>query len=53
MVGFNAEGNIFGNHPLSGFPAVGDAVSCTFDLGKRRKRQDMTPNNMGMELPVE
>ena len=55
VVGFNAEGNFFGNHPLSGFPAVGDAVSCTFELGKRRKRQDMEipPANMMMELPAD
>jgi hypothetical protein len=56
VVGFNAEGNFFGNHPLSGFPAVGDAVSCTFELGKRRrKRQDaeMPPANMLMELPAD
>lgn len=55
VVGFNTEGNFFGNHPLSGFPAIGDAVSCTFQLGKRRKRQDeeMPPANMLTELPAD
>ena len=55
VVGFNAEGNSFANHPLSGFPAVGDAVSCTFELGKRRKRQEeeMPAANMLMELPAD
>ena len=55
VVGFNAEGDFFGNHPLSGFPAIGDAVSCTFELGKRRRRQDdeTPPANMLMELPAD
>ena len=55
VVGFNAKGINFGNHPSSGFSAVGNAVSCTFDLGKRRKRQDgdMPVGNMGMPLPAD
>lgn len=55
VVGFNAEGNFFGNHPLSGFSSVGDAVSCTFELGKRRRRQEeeMPPANMLTELPAD
>lgn len=53
-VGFNSEGNFFYNHPLSGLSGVGDVVSCTFDVGKRRKRQgDMTPNNLMMELDAD
>lgn len=54
VVGFNSEGYFFENHPLSGFSGVGDAVSCTFSIGKRRKRQngDM-PNNLPMILPAE
>ena len=51
VVGFNAEGTYFGNHHLSGYAGVGDAVSCTFDLGKRRKRQTLI-NNVGMQLPA-
>ena len=39
VIGYNSEGNFFENHPLSGFSGIGDAVSCTFDIGKRRKRQ--------------
>ena len=38
VIGFDAEGNYFGNHPLSGSSSIGDAVSCTFDIRKRRKR---------------
>lgn len=55
VVGFNAEGNFFGNHPLSGFPVVGDAVSCTFQLGQRRRRQEeeMPTTNMLMRLPAD
>lgn len=52
VVGYNAEANFFNNHPLSGLTGVGDAVSCTFDIGRRRKRQDM-PNNMPMPLPAD
>lgn len=39
VVGYNSEGNYFNNHPFSGLSAIGDAVSCTFDIGKRRKRE--------------
>lgn len=56
MVGYNSEGNFFSNHPLSGLSGVGDAVSCTFNIGRRRKRQDnednMT-NNMAMPIPAD
>lgn len=38
VIGFDAQGNYFGNHPLSGSSSIGDAVSCTFDIRKRRKR---------------
>ena len=38
VIGFDAEGNYYGNHPLSGFSSIGQAVSCTFDINKRRKR---------------
>ena len=56
VVGFNAEGTYYGNHPLSGFSSIGESVSCpTTSDGRRRKRQqdeqdDMT--NMFMDLPV-
>lgn len=54
VVGFNSEGNFFKNHPLSGLSGIGDAVSCTFDVGKRRKRQDgEPPNNMMDELDAD
>ena len=53
VVGFNAGGKYFVNHPLSGYAGVGDAVSCTFDLGKRRKRQITLVNNVGMQLPAD
>ena len=39
VVGYNANGNFYGNHPASGFGVIGDAVSCTFQVKKRRKRR--------------
>ena len=53
VVGYNSEANFFENHPLSGLSGIGDAVSCTFDIGKRRKRQGAMPNNMPMPLPAD
>lgn len=53
-VGYNSEGNFFTNHALSGLSGVGDAVSCTFDIGRRRKRQAVgMPNNMGMGVETD
>lgn len=44
VAGFNAEGKYFSNLPFSGYAGVGDALSCNFDLGKRRRKRqtDMT-----------
>lgn len=53
VVGFNSEGNFFENHPQAGFSGIGDAVSCTFSIGKRRKRQMNMPNNMVTKLPTD
>lgn len=53
VVGYNSEGNFFENHPLSGLTGVGNAVSCIFDIGRRRKRQNDQPNNMPMVLPAD
>lgn len=54
VVGYNSEAIFFENHLLSGLSGVGDAVSCTFDIGRRRKRQgDNMPNNMPMPLPAD
>ena len=52
VVGFTADGKYFKNHPLSRFSGVGDAVSCTFDVGKRRKRQDGKFNSTSNVLKV-
>ena len=49
VVGYNSEANFFANHPLSGFPGIGDAVSCTSDVGRR---QNTRINNMAMLLPA-
>ena len=51
VVGFNAAGKYFSNHRLSEYEAIGNTVSCVFDLGKRRKRQN-PGNNMGMQIPA-
>ena len=56
VIGFDAEGNYFGNHPLSGSSSIGEAVSCTFDINKRRKRNaqqtgqvcDLTSNQLAV-----
>ena len=56
VVGYNARGGFFNNHPLSGFQAIGEAVSCTVALRRRQKRQlpmpgdDMMTNGMMEEL---
>lgn len=52
-VGYNSEGDYFVNHPLSGIAGVGDAVSCTFDIGRRRKRQNGMGNNVGMPIETD
>ena len=41
VIGFDAEGNYFGNHPLSGSSSIGEAVSCTFDNNMRRKKREL------------
>jgi hypothetical protein len=54
VVGLNSGGNFFDNHPLAGFSGIGDAVSCTFNIRKRRKRQaSFIPNNVMMNLPTD
>ena len=52
VVGFNAMGAYFMNHPLSGFTEIGSAVSCIVDAGQKRKRQNDT-SNMIIQLPVD
>ena len=39
VVGFNAEGDVFQNHPQSGYDSIGNAVSCVVELGRRRRRE--------------
>ena len=58
VVGYNIRGDFFNNHPLSGFQAIGEAVSCTITLGRRQKRQSSpmgvganTTNGMMTEIP--
>lgn len=53
VVGYNAEGNFFQNHPLSGLSSIGDAVSCTFNIGKRRKRQGQNGNSENVAIPTD
>lgn len=54
VVGYNARGNYFFNHPLSGFSSVGNSVACTFHLERRQRRlTPTTTNNMIMRLPVD
>ena len=41
---------------MSGLSGVGDAVSCTFNVGRRRKRQDdedNVTNNVAMPIPAD
>ena len=55
VVGFNAEGTFYGNHPLSGFSSIGESVSCPTSSGggRRRRQQDEQDDttNMFMALP--
>ena len=44
VVGYNARGDYYSNHPSSGFAAVGNSVSCTFQLGRRQARQAPPPS---------
>ena len=53
MVGHNAEGNYFNNHQLSANRAIGDIISCSIDLGLRRKRQVNIMNTMDFEMPAD
>lgn len=47
VVGYNARGDYFDNHPSSGFSAIGDSVSCTFQLRRRQARQaPLSSNNI-------
>ena len=53
VVGYNAEGNFFENHPSSGFATVGQTISCGFNQ-ERRKRQDEDPlSRIPMQLPTD
>ena len=55
VVGYNAEGKYFSNHPLSGYAAIGDDVSCTsgHDLGKKRKKRSEHDGDGGGEVPTK
>lgn len=44
VVGYNARGDYYDNHPSSGFSAVGNSISCTFQLGGRQARQAPPPS---------
>lgn len=51
VVGFNAEGSFYGNHPLSGYPSIGESISCPGS--KRRKRQqDGSSDATNLLLPM-
>lgn len=54
VVGYNARGDYYYNHPSSGFSAIGNSVSCTFQLGRRQTRQAI-PDSMNsmLELPTD
>ena len=42
-MGHNAHSQSYVNHPASGFDAIGDIISCTFEIAggsKRRRRQN-------------
>ena len=54
VVGYNAEGNFFQNHPSSGFSTIADAISCGVPQRRRRKRQNNEPDpRIPMELPTD
>ena len=53
VVGYNAEGNFFENHPSSGFATVADTISCGVNQERRRKRQDDPLQRIPMQLPTD
>ena len=54
VVGFNARASPFVNNRFSGLPEIGNAVSCIFNIGKRKKRQnDPMQNGMTIDIPVD
>lgn len=50
VVGYNAEGNFFQNHPSSGFATIAEIVSCGANQ-ERRKRQGNGQTRMPLLLP--
>ena len=55
VVGFNAEGTFYNNHPLSGYSSIGERISCPTSTARRQKRQqeeETDTNNMFVELPI-
>lgn len=55
VVGFNAEGTFYNNHPLSGYSSIGERISCPTNTARRQKRQqeeETNTNNMFVELPA-
>lgn len=53
VVGYNAEGDFFQNHPSSGFSTIADAISCGGPQRRRRKRQNEADPRIPMELPTD
>ena len=53
MVGYNAEGNFFENHPSSGFATVAETISCGVNQERRRKRQNDQFSCIQLRLPAD
>lgn len=51
VVGYNIRGDYYRNHPVSGFDAIGFAVSCTFQLRRRQSRQTPPPVSNSINEP--
>ena len=50
VVGYNAAGESFFNHALSGYSLIGDAVSCSVSRANRKKRQMQASNTNTISL---
>ena len=53
VVGYNAEGNFFQNHPSSGFSTIADAISCGSPQRRRRKRQNDQDPRIPTRFPTD
>ena len=52
VVGYNSHGDYFYNTPGSGYENIADIVSCSFQVGNRRRR-NIQQSSIGGVLPIK